>query len=87
MLSASTPMRINRGLDLNNISVSDGPFSDGNGQHTHYIPERARGRQPQMKKNEKNMVRRDLTVKLVKIWVETINCGLKIGEFSACWTY
>jgi hypothetical protein len=29
----------------------------------------------------------DLTVKLVKIWVETINCGLKIGEFSACWTH
>ena len=43
-------MRINRGLDLNNISVGDGPISDGNGQHTHYIPERARGRQAKMKK-------------------------------------
>ena len=83
MLSALTPVRIYRDLDLNNISVGDGPFSDGNGQHTHCIPERARGRQPKMKKNGE----RNLTVKLVKIWVETINCGLKIGEFSACWTY
>ena len=31
MLSALTPERVNRGLDLNNISVGDGPFSDGNG--------------------------------------------------------
>jgi hypothetical protein len=29
----------------------------------------------------------NLTAELVKIWVETINCGLKIDEFSACWTY
>jgi hypothetical protein len=87
MLSTLTPMHINRGLDLNNISVGDGSFSDGNGQHTHYIPERARGRQPKMKKSEKILVGRNLTVGLVKSWVETINCGLKIGEFSACWTY
>jgi hypothetical protein len=31
MLSTSIPKRINRGLNLNNISVGDGPFSDGNG--------------------------------------------------------
>ena len=54
MLSALTPMRINRGLDLNNVSVGDGPFSDGNGQHTHCITERAQGRQPKMGKSEKN---------------------------------
>ena len=48
MLSALTPMRINRGLDLNNISVGDGPFSDGNGQHIHCIKERAQGRQPKI---------------------------------------
>jgi len=54
MLSALTPKRINRGLDLNNISVGDGPFSDGNGQHTHCITKRAQGRQPKMKKSEKN---------------------------------
>jgi hypothetical protein len=41
-------MSINRGLDLNDISVGDGSFSDGNGQHTHYITERARGRQPKI---------------------------------------
>ena len=54
MLSALTPMRINRVLDLNNISVGDGPFSDSNGQHTHCITKRARGRQPKMKKSGKN---------------------------------
>jgi hypothetical protein len=40
-----------------------------------------------MEKSEKKMVGCDLTEKLDKIWVETINCGLKIDEFSACWTY
>ncbi len=54
MLSALTPKRINRGLDLNNVSVGDGSFSDGNGQHTHCITERAQGRQPKMGKSEKN---------------------------------
>ena len=29
--------------------------------------------------SEKKLVGRNLTVKSVKIWVETINCGLKIG--------
>ena len=87
MFSALTPVLIYRGLDLNNISVGDGPFSDNNGQHTHCITERAQGRQPKMGKSEKKLVGWDLTEKLVKIWVETINCGLKIGEFSACWTY
>ncbi len=53
MLSALTPKRINRGLNLNNISVGDGPFSDGNGQHTHCITERAQGRQPKIRKGEK----------------------------------
>jgi hypothetical protein len=32
------------GLNLDNIGVGDGPFSDGNGQHIHYISERAQGR-------------------------------------------
>jgi hypothetical protein len=39
-----------------------------------------------MGKSEKKLVGWELTVKLVEIWVETINYGLKIGEFSACWT-
>ena len=87
MLSALTPVLINRGLNLDNISVGDGPFSDGSGQHIHYISERAQGRQPKMKKKVKKLVRWNLTAELAKSWVETINCGLKIGEFSACWTY
>ncbi len=56
MFSALTPVLIYRGLDLNNISVGDGSFSDGNGQHTHYIEERVRGRQGKMKKSEKKLV-------------------------------
>ena len=55
MLSALIPKRINGGLNLNNISVGDGPFSDGNGQHTHYITERTQGRQPKMGKSEKRL--------------------------------
>jgi hypothetical protein len=55
MLSTLIPKRINRGLNLNNISVGDGPFSDSNGQHTHCITERAQGRQPKMGKSEKKL--------------------------------
>jgi hypothetical protein len=77
---------IYRVLDLDNISAGDGSFSDGNGQHIHYISERAQGRQPKMGKVKIIWVGWNLTAELVKIWVETINCGLKIGEFSACWT-
>ena len=54
MLSALAPVCIDRGLDLNDISVGDGSFSDGNGQHTHCITERAQGRQPKMGESEKN---------------------------------
>ena len=53
MLSALTPVLIYLGLNLDNISVGDGSFSDGNGQHIHYISERAKGRQPKMGKSEK----------------------------------
>jgi hypothetical protein len=42
---------------------------------------------PKSGKVKKVLVRCYLTVKLAKIWVETINCGVTIGEFSACWTY
>jgi len=51
MLSAPAPVLIDRGLDWNDVVSGDGPFSDGNGQHIHYIPERARGRQAKMKKS------------------------------------
>ena len=47
-----------------------------------------RGRQPKVeKKVGKILMGWNLTAKSVKIWVETIYCGLKMGEFSACWTY
>ena len=53
MLSALTPVLIYRGLNLDNISVGDGPFSDGNGHHIHYISERAQGRQPKIGESDK----------------------------------
>jgi len=87
MLSTLIPKCINRGLNLNNISAGDGSFSDGNGQHTHCITEKLKDAGPNSGKVKKVLVGCYLTVKLAKIWVETINCGLKIGKFSACWTY
>ena len=44
MLSTPAPVFIDRGLNWNDVVSGDGPFSDGNGQHSHYISERARGR-------------------------------------------
>ena len=55
MLSALAPVLIDRGLDWNDIVSGDGPFSDGNGQHTHCITEKGFGRQPKMKKSGKNI--------------------------------
>ena len=86
MLSAPAPVFIDRGLDWNDVVSGDGPFSDSNGQHSHCITEKGFGRQPKMKKSGKILIGWNLTAKSVKIWVETINCGLKMGEFSACWT-
>ena len=40
-----------------------------------------------VKKMEKILMEWNLTAESAKIWVETINRGLKIGEFSTCWTY
>jgi len=104
MLSAFAPMLIDRRLDRGDIVSGDSPFSDRNGQHSHCITEKGCGRQPKMKKNEKNLTGRNLTADLVENWVypmkfceadpfrdffgvEMKNRGLKIGEFSACWTY
>jgi hypothetical protein len=87
MLSTPAPVFIDRGLDWNDVVSSDGPFSDSNGQHSHCITEKGFGRQPKIKKSGKILMGWNLTAKSVKIWVETINYGLKIGEFSAGWTY
>ena len=87
MLSTPAPVLIDRGLDWNDVVSGDGPFSDSNGQHSHCITEKGFGRQPKMQKLQKILMGLNLTIELVKNWVETINCGLKMGEFSACWTY
>jgi hypothetical protein len=87
MLSAPAPVSIDRGLDWNDVVSGDGPFSDSNGQHSHCITEKGFGRQPKMQKIGKFFFEENLIAELVKSWVETINCGLKIGEFSVCWTY
>jgi hypothetical protein len=54
MLSAPAPVLIDRGLNWNDVVSGDGPFSDSNGQHSHCITEKGFGRQPKMKKSEKN---------------------------------
>lgn len=54
MLSALAPMLIDRGLDWNDVVSGDSPFSDSQRQHYHCITEEGRGRQPKMKKSEKN---------------------------------
>ena len=87
MLSTPAPVLIDRGLDWNDVVSGDGPFSDSNGQHSHCITEKGLGRQPKVKKNEKKLMGRNLTAELAKNWVETKNCGLKIGVLSAWWTY
>ena len=88
MLSALAPVLIDRGLDRNNDVSGDGPFSDSQRQHSHRITNRKGcGRQPKMKKSEKNLVGCNLTAELVRSWVEMKNCGLKMGEFSAYWIY
>ena len=87
MLSAPAPVLIDRGLDRNEVVSGDGPFSDSNGQHSHCITEKGPGRQPKIKKSGKILMGWNWSAELVKNWVETKNCGLKIDEFSACWTY
>jgi hypothetical protein len=54
MLSAPAPVFIDRGLDWHDVVSGDGSFSDSNGQHSHCITEKGFGRQPKMKKSEKN---------------------------------
>ncbi len=56
MLSAPAPVFIGRGLDWNDVVSVDGPVSYSNGQHSHCITEKGFGRQPKMKKSEKNFV-------------------------------
>ena len=87
MLSTPAPVLIDRGLDWNDVVSGDGPFSDSNGQHSHCITEKGCGRQPKMKKSEKILTGWNLTAESAKSWVETKNCGLKVVEFSAYWTY
>ena len=56
MLSALAPVLVDRGLDWNDIVSGDGPFSDDQREHIHCITEKGCGRQPKMKKSEKNLV-------------------------------
>ena len=52
MLSALIPMSIDSGLNGREVSLSNGSFSDGKGQHFHCIEERMPGRRQKMKGNE-----------------------------------
>ena len=78
LIKANTTLRYGCTI-AKEVVVEDGAFISPNvmtiySTHTH-------------KKSGKILMGWNLTAKSVKIWVEMINCGLKIGEFSACWTY
>ena len=49
------PMLLNSGLDQLKVVLGDGSFSNGNGQHCHYIAKRERGRQQKMHGDEKKI--------------------------------
>jgi hypothetical protein len=80
-------MFIDSGLNRPKIGFGDGPFSNSNWQHDHYITERKLRRQQKVKKSEKNFDLQDSVEKLADLWVETKICGLKISGILARWTY
>ena len=53
MLAALIPEVVNSALNQFKIGLLDGSFSDSNGQHSHYISKRIRGRQQKMHGDEK----------------------------------
>ena len=86
MLSALIPMPIDSGLNGREIRLGDGSFSDGQGQHSHYIAKRTQGRHRKMKKNEKNFGGGNLVRNLARFWVEMKMDGLKNDLFSLAWS-
>ena len=48
------PMLVNSSLDQLNLNLGDDSFSNGNGQHAHYISEKNRRRQQKMHGPKKN---------------------------------
>ncbi len=55
MFSTLIPMPVDSDLNEGDVGLGDGSFPDGNGQHSHYISERERGRRPKMGVNRKNL--------------------------------
>ena len=53
MLSTLIPMLLDSNLDQLKVGLSDGLFPDGDGQHSHSIPEQDRGRQQKVGGDEK----------------------------------
>jgi hypothetical protein len=80
-------MLVYGGLNLQDVLLTDGSFSNRKGQHNCNIAEKILGRQQKMKGSEKKMARSLGGGYDRRRWVEMNNCGLKIDEFSACWTY
>lgn len=72
-------MLVDDRLNLGNIRGSNGPFSDSDGQHDHFISDLNRGRQKKMKELEKNF-RPHWSPKTVKRWVDFDLGGLKIAR-------
>jgi len=53
MSATFIPILPDNNLDQFKVALGDGPFSDGNGQHSHYISEQDRRRQQKMQRSEK----------------------------------
>jgi hypothetical protein len=53
MSATFIPILLDNNLDQFKVALGDGPFSDGNGQHSYYISEQDRRRQQKMQRSEK----------------------------------
>jgi len=62
------PMFPDSRLDQLKVGLSDGPFPDGNGQHSHCISEQNRRRQQKMHENEKKWAVEYFLSEMVRIF-------------------
>ena len=77
--AAFIPVFIDSSSNEFEIGLVDGPFSDGNGQHSHSISEQDRRRQQKMHEIEKKFVEKESSGKLDGLLVEMKNRELKMG--------
>ena len=80
MLSAFGPVFIDGILNMADIGLVDGSFSNSQGEHDCSIAEKISGRQQKVNGIEKNLARELPGVENPPIWVEMKIRGLKIGR-------